>query len=89
MIYITGGLVVFFILVLLYFLFRLWLECCRERTTPREIKGETLSVELREDALRPLRQLNACCKAIGNTGGSWHWTLSAPPLAKQATPSTS
>ena len=59
MIYITGGLVVFFILVLIYFLFRLWLESRRERTTPREIKGEPFSVELREDALRPLRLLNA------------------------------
>ncbi len=37
MIYITGGLVVFFILVLIYFLFRLWLESRRERTTPSEI----------------------------------------------------
>lgn len=59
MVYITGGFVVFFILVLIYFLFRLWLESRRERTTPREIKGEMLSVELRDDALRPLRQLNA------------------------------
>lgn len=59
MVYITGGFVVFFILVLLYFLLRLWLESRRERTTPREIKGEMLSVELRDDALRPLRQLNA------------------------------
>ena len=58
MIYITGGLVVFLILVLIYFLFRLWLESRRERTTLREIKGEMLSIELREDALRPLRQLN-------------------------------
>lgn len=59
MIYMTGALVVFFILVLLYFLFRLWLESCRERTTPGEIKGETLSAELRESALRPLRKLTA------------------------------
>ncbi len=59
MIYITGGFVVFFILVLIYFLFRLWLESRREWATPREIKGDTLSLELREDALRPLRQLNA------------------------------
>jgi len=59
MIYITGGLVVFFILVLIWFLFRLWMESRQERITPREIKGETLSVELREDALRPLRYLKA------------------------------
>lgn len=57
MMHITGGLVVFFILVLIYFFFRLWLESRREWTTPREIKGDTLSIELREDALRPLRQL--------------------------------
>lgn len=59
MIYFTGGLVVFFLLLLIYFLFRVWLESRRERTIPRKIKGESLSVELREDALRPLRQLNA------------------------------
>ncbi len=59
MIYITGGLVVFFILALIYFLFRLWLDSRRERITPGEITGETLSKELREDVLRPLRQLNA------------------------------
>lgn len=59
MIYITGGLVVFFILVLIYFFLRLWLDSRRERTTPRDIKGEILSVELREDALRPLSLLNA------------------------------
>lgn len=59
MTYITGALAVFFILVLLYFLFHLWLESCRERTTPGKIKGEALSAELRENALRPLRKLNA------------------------------
>ncbi len=59
MIYITGGLVVFFILALIYFLFRLWLDSRRERITPGEISSETLPTELREDVLRPLRQLNA------------------------------
>jgi len=59
MILLTGGFSVFFILVLLYFHFRLWLESRRERSAPREIKGETLAAGLREDALRPLRQLNA------------------------------
>lgn len=59
MIYITGGLVVFFILVLIYFLLRLWLESQREWSTPREIKGKMFPVELREDALRPLKLLNA------------------------------
>ena len=58
MMYITGGLVVIFILVLIYFLFRLWLEGQRERSTSREIKGEMFPVELREDALRPLKLLN-------------------------------
>jgi len=56
--YITGGLVVIFILVLIYFLFRLWLEGQRERSTSREIKGEMFPVELRVTALRPLKLLN-------------------------------
>ena len=58
MMYITGGLVVIFILVLIYFLFRLWLEGQRERSTSREIKGEMFPVELRVAALRPLKLLN-------------------------------
>ena len=58
MMYITGGLVVIFILVLIYFLFRLWLEGQRERSTSREIKGEMFPVELRVTALRPLKLLN-------------------------------
>lgn len=57
--YITGGLSIFFLLVLLYLLFRLWLEGRRERIAPGGINGETFPSELREDALRPLRQLNA------------------------------
>lgn len=57
--YITGVLFIFFLLVLIYLLFRLWLESRRERIAPSEITGETLPAELREDALRPLRQLNA------------------------------
>lgn len=57
--YITGGLFIFFLLVLIYLLFRLWLESRRERTAPCGITGGTLPAELREDALRPLRQLNA------------------------------
>ena len=56
--YITGGFSIFFLLVLLYLLFRLWLEGHRERIAPGGITGETLPAELREDALRPLRQLN-------------------------------
>ena len=56
--YITGGFSIFFLLVLLYLLFRLWLEGHRERIAPSGITGETLPAELREDALRPLRQLN-------------------------------
>ena len=58
MMYITGGLVVIFILVLIYFLFRLWLEGQRESSTSREIKGEMFPVELRVAALRPLKLLN-------------------------------
>lgn len=56
--YITGGFSIFFLMVLLYLLFRLWLEGRRERIAPGEITGETLPTELREDALCPLRQLN-------------------------------
>ena len=40
-------------------LFRIWLEGHRERIKPRMIPGNTLPEELRENALRPLRQLNA------------------------------
>ena len=58
MMYITGVLVVIFILVLIYFLFRLWLEGQRERSTSRKIKGEMFPVELRVAALRPLKLLN-------------------------------
>ncbi|MCM1231133.1 MAG: nuclear transport factor 2 family protein [Muribaculum sp.] len=56
--YITGGLFIFFLLVQIYLLFRLWLEGHRERIAPSGITGEKLPAELREDALRPLRQLN-------------------------------
>ena len=48
-----------FLLALLYILFRLWLESRRERIAPGKVIGETLPTELREDALRPLKQLNA------------------------------
>lgn len=57
--YVTGGLCICWLLVLIYFLFRIWLEGRRERIAPRTIPGETLPAELRENALRPLRQLNA------------------------------
>lgn len=57
--FITGGLSLFFLLVLIYLHFRLWLDARRERIAPHEITGETLPEELKEDALRPLRQLNA------------------------------
>jgi len=56
--YIIGGLFVFFLLVLLYLLFRLWLETRRERIAPGEIDGGALPAELREEALCTLRQLN-------------------------------
>lgn len=59
MIYITGGLFLFFLLVLIYFLFRLWIASRRERIAPGEVNGETLPTELRANALRPLMQLNA------------------------------
>ena len=57
--YITGGLFIFFLLILLYLLFRIWLEGRRERISPHEITGEALPEELREAALRPLKRLNA------------------------------
>ena len=56
--YITGGLFIFFFLILLYLLFHIWLEGRRERITPHEINGETLPEELREAVLRPLNLLN-------------------------------
>ena len=56
--YITGGLSLFFVLVLLAALFYIWLEGRRERIKPHEINGEALPEELREAALRPLKQLN-------------------------------
>ena len=56
--YITGGLFLFFVLVLLAVLFYIWLEGRRERLKPHEITGEELSEELREAALRPLKRLN-------------------------------
>lgn len=56
--YITGGLVLFLLLVLIYILFRLWMESRRERINPSRIPGEDLPTNLREGALRPLRQLN-------------------------------
>lgn len=57
--YLAGGLLIVFFLILMYLLFRIWLEGRRERIAPREIPGEALPAELRERALRPLRQLNA------------------------------
>ncbi|MBP3637785.1 MAG: hypothetical protein J6K13_09555 [Clostridia bacterium] len=57
--YLAGGLFIVFFLILMYLLFRIWLEGRRERIAPREIPGEALPAELRENALRPLRRLNA------------------------------
>ena len=56
--YITGGLFLLFVLVLLATLFYIWLEGRRERLKPHEITGEALPEELREAALRPLKRLN-------------------------------
>ena len=56
--YITGGLFLLFVLVLLFVLFYIWLEGRRERLKPHEINGEELPEELREAALRPLKRLN-------------------------------
>ena len=57
--YISGGLCALFFFLLLFLLFRIWLEGRQERLSPRRIPGETLPDSFREDALRPLRQLNA------------------------------
>ena len=59
MVYATGGLCIFFLLVLIYSAIRIWLDGRKERNAPRAIPGEELAAELRENALRPLRQLNA------------------------------
>ena len=56
--YITGGLFLFFLLLLLFLLFHIWLEGKREQRTPHEITGESLPEELREAALHPLKLLN-------------------------------
>ena len=58
LIYITGGLSLFFCCVLFYLVLRSFLESCRERKVSGRIKGEMLSDDLREAALRPLRQLD-------------------------------
>ena len=56
--YITGGLFIFFLLLLFYLLFHIWLEGRREQSNPHEIAGEELPESLREAALRPLKLLN-------------------------------
>ena len=43
----------------MYLLLRIWLEGRRERIAPRDIPGEAFPEEVRDNALRPLRQLNA------------------------------
>jgi len=54
---IIGLISLFFLLVLLYLILRSYLDSCRERKTPGKIAGDTLSNDLRETALRPLRKL--------------------------------
>ena len=56
--YLAGGLFIVFFLILMYLLLRIWLEGRRERVAPRDIPGEAFPEEVRENALRPLRQLN-------------------------------
>lgn len=55
----AAGLMILFALILTGFLFLIWWEGRQERMTPRNIPGEALPAELRENALRPLRRLNA------------------------------
>ena len=57
--FVTGGLSLLFLFVLLSLLFRLWLECKRERTAPSEIIGEELPKDLWGAAMRPLKELAA------------------------------
>ena len=56
--YITGGLFIFFLLLLFYLLFHIWLEGRQEQNKPHEIAGEELPEALRGAALRPLKLLN-------------------------------
>ena len=56
--YVSGGICILFFFLLLFLLFRIWLEGRRERLSPRHIPGETLPAPFREEALRPLRRLN-------------------------------
>ena len=56
--YISGGLFIFFLLLLLYILFHIWLEGRREQIKPHEIFGEEFTEVQREAALRPLKLLN-------------------------------
>ena len=55
--FITGGLTVIFLILLLYLILRGYLDSRRELRSPGEVKGETLPDDLREAALRPLRAL--------------------------------
>ena len=55
---VTGGVSLLFLLLLLYLLFRIWLEGRREQRSPGTIPGDVLPENLRENALRPLRRLN-------------------------------
>ena len=57
--FVTGGLSLLFLFVLLSLLFRLWLESKRERTAPSEIIGEELPKDLWGAAMRPLKELAA------------------------------
>ncbi len=57
--FVTGGLSLVFLVLLLGLLFRIWWEGRRERSAPRDIPGETIPDDLRQDALRPLERMNA------------------------------
>lgn len=56
---VATGLSLFFLAALLFLLFHIWRMGRRERLSPSAIPGQTLAPQLREAALRPLRQLNA------------------------------
>lgn len=49
---------IIFFMALIYLLFSIWFEGDRECITPQDIPNDSISVNLRDSALRPLRLLN-------------------------------
>lgn len=55
--FIFGVLFIFLLFVLLILLYKIWLESKRERVSPEVIKGETLSAEMADAVMQPLKSL--------------------------------